>query len=45
MSRLLVSLVVLVVVVIGILFALGGMAKEQPQTRVETPVEIGNLAN
>jgi flagellar basal body-associated protein FliL len=45
MSRLLVSLVVLVVVVIGILFVLGSMAKERPQARVETPVEIGNFAN
>jgi hypothetical protein len=45
MSRLLVSLVVIVVVVIGLLFALGSMADEQPQARVETPVEIGNLAN
>lgn len=45
MSRLLVSLVVLVVVIVGILFVLGSMARERPQTRVETPVELGNLAS
>lgn len=45
MSRLIVSVVVLVVIVIGALFLLGSMAKERPQTRVEKPVELGNLAN
>lgn len=45
MSRLLVSVLLLVVVVVGILFVLGGMAREQSQTRIETPVELGNLAN
>ena len=45
MSRLLVSVVVIVVVVVGALFLFGSMAKERPLTRVETPVELGNLAN
>lgn len=44
MSRLIVSIVVLLVVVIGVLFLFGSLAKERPQTRVETPVELGNLA-
>jgi len=43
MSRLLVSLVVLLVVVVGGLFFLSGRAGETPQTRVETPVSLSNL--
>jgi flagellar basal body-associated protein FliL len=45
MSRLIVSLVVLLVVVVGGLFFLAGSATEQPTTRVEKAVELGNLAS
>ncbi|WP_199857327.1 hypothetical protein [Sphingomonas sp. EC-HK361] len=45
MSRLIVSLVVIVVVVVGGLFLLGSRATEKPQTRVEQTVELGNLAS
>jgi len=45
MSRLIVSVVVVLVVIVGGLFLLAGQAKERPQTRVEKPVELGNLAN
>ncbi|MBY0303332.1 MULTISPECIES: hypothetical protein [Sphingomonas] len=45
MSRLLVSLIVLLVVVLGALFFLAGRATERPTTRVEKVVELGNLAN
>lgn len=44
MSRLVIGLVVLVVVVLGALFFFAGRATEQPQTRVEKAVELGNLA-
>lgn len=44
MSRLIVSLVVLAVVILGALFFLSGRATEQPTTRVEKAVELGNLA-
>jgi hypothetical protein len=43
MSRLIVTIVVLLVVVIGGLFLLAGRATEEPQTRVETPVSLQNL--
>ena len=45
MSRLLVSLIVLLVVVLGALFFLAGRATERPTPRVEKVVELGNLAN
>lgn len=45
MSRLIVSLVVLLVVVIGGLFFLAGSATEKPVSQIETPVELGNLAS
>ncbi|WP_185207397.1 hypothetical protein [Sphingomonas sp. NBWT7] len=45
MSRLIVSLVVLLVVVIGGLVFLAGSATERPTTRVEKTVELGNLAS
>lgn len=45
MSRLIVTLVVVLVVVVGGLFFLASRASERPQTRVEQPVELGNLAN
>lgn len=44
MSRLLVSLFVGLVVILGLLFLLASQAKERPQTRVEKVVELGNLA-
>jgi len=43
MSRLIVSVVVLLVVVVGALFLLAGRAAEEPQTRIEQPVSLGNL--
>ena len=45
MSRLIVSVVVVLVVVVGGLFLLAGQAKERPTTQVEKPVELGNLAS
>lgn len=45
MSRLIVSFVVLLVIVLGALFFLSGRATEQPTTRVEKAVELGNLAS
>jgi hypothetical protein len=45
MSRLIVSVVVLLVIVLGALFFLAGRATEQPTARVEKAVELGNLAN
>lgn len=45
MSRLIVSLVVLLVVVIGALFFFAGRASERPMTQVEKAVELGNLAS
>ncbi len=44
MTRLIVSVVVLLVIVLGALFLLAGRATEQPVTRVEKAVELGNLA-
>ena len=44
MSRLIVSLVVLLVVVIGGLFFLAGSATEKPTTRVEKAVALENLS-
>jgi uncharacterized protein YxeA len=43
MSRLIVSIVVVLVVVIGGLFLLAGRATEQPQTRVEKTVSLANI--
>lgn len=45
MSRLIVSLVVLLVVVVGGLFLLAGRASERPTTQVEKAIELGNLAS
>jgi hypothetical protein len=44
MSRLLVSLVVVLVVFAGVLALLASRAKERPTTQVEKSVELGNLA-
>jgi hypothetical protein len=44
MSRLLVSILVLLVVVVGGLFLLAGRAREVPQTRVEKAVSLANLS-
>ncbi len=44
MTRLIVSVVVLLVIVVGALFFFAGRATEQPVTRVEKAVELGNLA-
>lgn len=44
MSRLILSLVVLLVVIAVVLFVLASQAKERPVSRIEQPVEIGNLA-
>lgn len=43
MSRLLVSVVVVLVVMVGALFLLAGRATERPQTRIEKPVSLANL--
>lgn len=45
MSRLLVSIVVILLVVVGGLALLAGRAKERPVTRVEKSVELTNLAS
>ena len=45
MSRLIVSLVVLLVIVVGGLFFFAGRATEKPVTRIEKAVELGNLAS
>lgn len=44
MSRLLVSVIVLVVVIVGALVLLGGRAHEVPQTQVEKAVSLANLS-
>ena len=43
MSRLIATLVILIVVVVGGLFLLAGRAHERPTTPVETPVSLANL--
>ena len=43
MSRLVATLVVLVVVVVGGLFLLAGRAHERPTTHVEKAVSLANL--
>ncbi|MEH3036819.1 MAG: hypothetical protein PGN23_10090 [Sphingomonas adhaesiva] len=45
MSRLIVSVVVLLAIVFGALFFFAGRATEQPTTRIEKAVELGNLAS
>lgn len=45
MSRLLVSIVVVLVVVVGGLALLASRVKERPTTQVEKPVELTNLAS
>lgn len=42
--RLIVSLVVVIALVLGALFFFAGRSGERPTTRIETPVELGNLA-
>ena len=44
MSRLVVSLLVIVVVVVGGLFLLAGRATERPTTHVEKAVTLANLS-
>ena len=44
MSRLIVSVVVILVVVVGGLFLLAGRATERPQTQVEKAVTLANLS-
>ena len=44
MSRPLVILLVVLLVLVGGLFLLAGQASEQPQTRVEKQVDLGNLS-
>jgi hypothetical protein len=44
MSRLLLSVAVIVIVVVGGLFLLAGRATERPQTRVEKAVTLANLS-
>ncbi|WP_200932432.1 hypothetical protein [Sphingomonas sp. Leaf412] len=44
MARLIVSVVVVLALVVGVLFFLSGRAGEQPTSRVEKAVELGNLA-
>ncbi|MEG3166417.1 hypothetical protein U1701_17695 [Sphingomonas sp. PB2P19] len=44
MSRLLLSVIVILVVVVGGLFLLAGRATERPQTRVEKAVTLANLS-
>lgn len=44
MSRLIVSLVVLLLIVFGALFFFAGRAGERPTTQIEKAVELGNLA-
>lgn len=43
MSRLAISIVVILVVVVGGLFLLAGRATERPQTHIEKPVSLANL--
>ena len=45
MSRLLVSIVVILLVVVGGLALLASRAKEQPTKRMEKTVELTNLAS
>lgn len=45
MVRVIVSLLVLLLLILGAVFLLGGLSKERPTTRVEKAVELGNLAN
>ncbi|MFC3580237.1 hypothetical protein [Sphingomonas hylomeconis] len=45
MSRLVVTLIVVVVLVVGGLFVLSGMAHEKPPVRVEKAVPLANLSN
>ncbi|MBB4153102.1 hypothetical protein GGQ80_000990 [Sphingomonas jinjuensis] len=44
MTRLLVSILVIAVVVVGGLFLLAGRASERPQTHVEKAVTLANLS-
>ncbi len=43
MSRLAVSMIVILIVVVGALFLLAGQARERPQTHVEKAVTLANL--
>ena len=44
MSRLVATLVVILVVVVGILFLLAGRHTDRPQTQVEKAVVLANLS-
>jgi len=44
MSRLVVTLLVILVVVVGGMFLLGNRAKERPTTHVEKAVTLANLS-
>ena len=44
MSRLVVSLVVVLVILFGALFLLAGHASQRPATHVEKAVDLANLA-
>ena len=43
MSRLIATIVILLVVVVGVLFLLAGRARERPTAPVEKPVSLANL--
>ena len=45
MSRLVVTLIVVLVIVVGGLFMLSGLAHEKQPVRVEKAVPLANLAN
>lgn len=45
MSRLIISMIVVLVVVIGAMFLLAGRVQEKPQLRVEKVVPLANLQN
>lgn len=45
MARLVVTLLVVLVVIVGGLFALSGLAREKPPVRVEKVVPLANLQN
>jgi HAMP domain-containing protein len=45
MSRLVVSLVLVLLIVVGALFFFAGRSGEKPTTRIEKAVELGNLAS
>ena len=44
MSRLIVTLVILLIAVAGLLYFLQGRATERPTSRIETPVTLNSIA-